>query len=264
MDNRYNPTPNNLDPDLESDRHLTNVANVETVAPEPVAYEEGYIHGRASERSLESQYQETRGRDNAARGLWLGIALTTLVGLAVGALFYLNQRDESPAPASPVVVPVPNNPQQPNRETTIIERTTETTQPTAPINQEPPAAPAQSQPDIRIIVPRAEPQQVPAPPQNTTPQTAPSPVQQQPLADPNLTQPNTAPQPSPALPQNPTNTDTSPTTQPNTSDRVLPTQPYNQTPTQTSPATQPNTTDQTSVEGQIPNQTQPADAGVER
>ncbi|MEW6495254.1 MAG: hypothetical protein AB1589_22465 [Cyanobacteriota bacterium] len=264
MDNRHNHTPNHLNTDLDSDRHLTNVANVETVAPEPVAYEEGYIHGRASERSLEDQHQQVRGKNNAARGLLLGIALTSLVGLTVGALFYFTQREESPTPASPVLVPVPSSPQEPNRETTIIERTTERVPETAPINQEPPTTSQESQPDIRVIVPRTEQQQAPAP-QNITPQTAPSPVQQQPLvADPSAIQPNTAPQPSPASPQNPTNTDTSTTTQPNTSDRTLPSQPQNQTPTGTAPTTQSNTTDQTSSDGQIQDQTQPADVRADQ
>ena len=263
MDNRHNHTPNHLNTDLDSDRHLTNVANVETVAPEPVAYEEGYVHGRASERSLESERQEVRGTNNAARGLILGVALTSLVGLTVGTLFYLNQREESPTPASPVLVPVPRNPQQPNRETTVIERTTER----VPVTQEAPTTSQESQesqPDIRVIVPRAEQQQAPAP-QNTTPQTAPSPVQQQPfVADPSDIQPNTAPPSSPASPQNPTNTDTSTTTQPNTSDRTSPTQTQNQTSTGTSSSTQPTTTDQNASDEQIQEQNQPADTSGER
>lgn len=256
MDNRHNHTPNSLNTDLDSDRHLTNVANVETVAPEPVAYEEGYIHGRASERSLENQRQEVRGTNNAARGLLLGVILTSLVGLTVGALFYFNQREESQTPASPVLVPVPRNSQQPDRETTIIERTTER----VPINQEAPTTSQESQPDIRIIVPRTEQQQAPAP-QNTTPQTAPSPVQQQPfVTEPSAIPPNTAPQSSPASPQNQTNTDTSTTPQPNRSDRTSRTQTQNQTSTETSPST----TEQNSTDEPIQDQAQPADAAVER
>ena len=240
MNNQHNHTPKNSNTNLQNGRHLN--TPVETVNPDAVSYEEGYVHGRASERSLENQEQEVRSEHSAARGLLLGMALTSLVGLTVGTIFYLNQREESPTP-TPVLVPARPAPQQPNRETTIIERTTEKIQPPAPINQEPPTAPQQSQPDIRIIVPNSGQQSAPAP-QDTTPQTAPTQSQSQPLSpNPPLSQPNTS-------------RGTSPTTPPDTTNQDSPAPSQQQIPTVTTPTEQPDTTNEASSEP-TPNQTQP-------
>jgi hypothetical protein len=240
MNNQHNHTPKNSNTNIQNGRHLN--TPVETVNPDAVSYEEGYVHGRASERSLENQEQEVRSEHSAARGLLLGMALTSLVGLTVGAIFYLNQREESPTP-TPVLVPARPAPQQPNRETTIIERTTEKIQPPAPINQEPSTAPQQSQPDIRIIVPNSGQQSAPAP-QDTTPQTAPTQSQSQPLSpNPPLSQPNTS-------------RGTSPTTPPDTTNQDSPTPSQKQIPTVTTPTEQPDTTNESSSEP-TPNQTQP-------
>jgi hypothetical protein len=240
MNNQHNHTPKNSNTNIQNGRHLN--TPVETVNPDAVSYEEGYVHGRASERSLENQEQEVRSEHSAARGLLLGMALTSLVGLTVGAIFYLNQREESPTP-TPVLVPARPAPQQPNRETTIIERTTEKIQPPAPINQEPSTAPQQSQPDIRIIVPNSGQPSAPAP-QDTTPQTAPTQFQSQPLSpNPPLSQPNTS-------------RGTSPTTPPDTTNQDSPTPSQKQIPTVTTPTEQPDTTNESSSEP-TPNQTQP-------
>jgi hypothetical protein len=240
MNNQHNHTPKNSNTNIQNGRHLN--TPVETVNPDAVSYEEGYVHGRASERSLENQEQEVRSEHSAARGLLLGMALTSLVGLTVGAIFYLNQREESPTP-TPVLVPARPAPQQPNRETTIIERTTEKIQPPAPINEEPSTAPQQSQPDIRIIVPNSGQQSAPAP-QDTTPQTAPTQSQSQPLSpNPPLSQPNTS-------------RGTSPTTPPDTTNQDSPAPSQKQIPTVRTPTEQPDTTNESSSEP-TPNQTQP-------
>ncbi|MBD2128646.1 hypothetical protein NDI39_28700 [Microcoleus sp. ZQ-A2] len=240
MNNQHNHTPKNSNTNIQNGRHLN--TPVETVNPDAVSYEEGYVHGRVSERSLENQEQEVRSEHSAARGLLLGMALTSLVGLTVGAIFYLNQREESPTP-TPVLVPARPAPQQPNRETTIIERTTEKIQPPAPINQEPSTAPQQSQPDIRIIVPNSGQPSAPAP-QDTTPQTAPRQSQSQPLSpNPPLSQPNTS-------------RGTSPTTPPDTTNQDSPAPSQKQIPTVTTPTEQPDTTNESSSEP-TPNQTQP-------
>ena len=242
MNNQHNHTPKDSNTNIQNGRHLN--TPVETVNPDAVSYEEGYVHGRASERSLENQEQEVRREHSAARGLLLGMALTSLVGLVVGAIFYLNQREHSPTP-TPVLVPARPAPQQPNRETTIIERTTEKIQPSAPINQEPPAnpAPQQSQPDIRIIVPNFGQQSAPSP-QNTTPQTTPTQSQSQPLSpNPPSSQPNTS-------------RSTPTTTQPNTTNQASPAPSQNQIPTVTTPMEPTDTTNQ-SVSEPTPNQTKP-------
>lgn len=239
MNNQHNQTPKNSSTHLQNGRNLN--TPLETVNPDAVSYEEGYVHGRASERSLKHQEQQVRSEHSASRGLLLGMALTSLVGLVVGGIFYLNQREESPTP-TPVLVPARPTPQQPNRETTIIERTTERIQPPSPINQEPPTTPPQSQPDIRIIVPNSGQQSAPSP-QNTTPQTAPAQSQSQPVSpNPPLSQPNTS-------------RGTSTTTQPNTTNQDSSAPSQKQIPTVTTPTEQPDTTNQTLSEP-TQNQTQ--------
>ncbi len=245
MDTRHNHTPNTSKSQFQSSTHLQNEHNLntprKTVAPEPVAYEEGYVHGRAAERSLDNQLEQDRSENSAARGLVLGIALASLVGLTAGALFYLNQRDESPTPGGVVA---PASPQQPNRETTIIERRTENTQTTTPINQAPPTT--SQPPDIRVIIPTPVQPQAPAP-QNTTPQRQPS------VEQPSIRQSNPSSETAPSSSQNQTSTGTSTTTEPSTTNPSSRTQSQNQTrsdradtsDTSTSTTTQPNASNRT-------------------
>jgi hypothetical protein len=236
MDNHNPHTTNNPNTYIQNGRNLN--TPVETVNSDSVSYEDGYVHGRATERSFERQYQQDNAERTATRGLLLGFTLTALVGLVAGTLFYLNQRQES---TIPVVVPVPSNTQQPNRETTIIERTTETTQESAPTRQEPPEAPRTNQPDIRIIVPNSGQQQAPAS-QNRTPEAAP-------------TQPNTQPPNNELVPNLPAVQPNSSTTeQPSTRNQASPTQPNTQIPTATTTES-PDTTNPTSSEPEQ-NQTQ--------
>ncbi|HEY9834810.1 MAG TPA: hypothetical protein V6D26_29930 [Stenomitos sp.] len=240
MNNQHNHTPNQSSTHLQNGRNLN--THVETVNSDAVSYEEGYVHGRASERSLENQEQQVRREHSATRGLLLGMALTSLVGLVIGVIFYLNQREESSTP-TPVLVPARPAPQQPNRETTIIERTTEKIQPSTPISPEPRTTPQQSQPNIRIIVPNSGQQSAPSP-QNTTPPIAPTQSQSQP------TSPNTS-------------RGTSTTTPPNTTNPDSPTSSQQQIPTVTTPTEQPDTTNQTSSES-TQNQTQPDSSNSEQ
>lgn len=281
MDTRQNHTTNHPQPPLENERNLD--SHVKTVAPSSTSYPEGYIHGRASERSLENQHKEVRSEKIAARGLLLGIALTSLVGLTIGALFLLNQRDET-VPQTPLVVPSPHASQTPARETTVIERTTETTQDLAPTTQEPPAVSQDVQPDIRITIPSPRQQQAPAQPntraetapapsqnqtaptnssaveQNATPQTSPAPLQNQIINGTGSTaQPNTNGSASSARPQNQTSPGTSTRIQPDTTNSTLPGQTQNQSDTNTPPTNQTNTTDSDLPE-QTQNETQPANS----
>lgn len=247
MNNQHNHTPNQSSTHLQNGRNLN--THVETVNPDAVSYEEGYVHGRASERSLENQEQQVRREHSATRGLLLGMALTSLVGLVVGAIFYLNHREESSTP-TPVLVPARPAPQQPNRETTIIERTTEKIQPSTPISPESRTTPQQSQPNIRIIVPNSGQQSAPSP-QNTTPPIAPTQSQSQTTSpNPPLSQPNTS-------------RGTSTTTQPNTTNPDSSTSSQKQIPTVTTPTEQPDTNNQTSSES-TQNQTQPDSSNSEQ
>jgi hypothetical protein len=229
MDNQHNHTAQNSSTHLQNGRNLN--THVETVNPESVSYEDGYVHGRAAERSVENEHQEVRAENSAARGLILGFLLTSLVGLVVGAIFYFNQTKESP---TPVLVPVPSTPQQQNKETKIIERTTERTQSAPATNQQPATGSQQRQPDIKIIVP----------PQNTSSPTTPTPTQNQPLiTNPRSIQPNSSTSPST-------------TTEPNTTNQSSQTPSRTEIPSATTKTESSDTTNETST-GQSQNQTPP-------
>lgn len=268
MDTRQNRTTNHSQPPVEPERNLD--SHVETVAPSPTDYQEGYVHGRASKRSVEHQRQEVSPEKSATRGLLLGIALTSLVGLTVAASFFVNQRNEDEIPPqTPVAVPSPRASQSPVDQTTVIERTTETTEDVAPTTQSPTTAPQNVQPNIQITIPSPRTQQAPTQ-QNPSPRTQQTPTQQNPRAGTEPTssqnqtsstnssgiQRNATPQTSPAPLQNQIINGDGSTTQPNTNntnDSVTSTPPQNQTSPGTSTRIQPNTTNST-LPGQTQNQ----------
>ncbi len=103
------------------------------------AYHDGYLHGSVSQHNRDVVNQDVRDNDNAARGLLLGILLTSLVGLTAGGLYYLNQRNNQPVPASvPVrVQTTPTTSPSPapttRTDTTIIEREVPVSSPEATI-----------------------------------------------------------------------------------------------------------------------------------
>ncbi|MBW4688438.1 MAG: hypothetical protein KME40_25950 [Komarekiella atlantica HA4396-MV6] len=145
----------------------TNVKKTEeTINNVPVgsnsnSYRNGYVDAQEN--------LAARDNSNAASGLLVGLLLASLVGLVGGVLFFLNQRNDTPAPVtSPIVVPQrPEAKQPPEKETTIIEKTRDVLVPVpqqqAPAPQ-PPAAPPQQ--DINISIPNPAPtpvNQQPAP-----------------------------------------------------------------------------------------------------
>lgn len=236
MSNSSNRPPHNLKATTKIGSQENINSHVEAVSP--TSYQEGYIHGRASERSLENERQEIRDENTASRALLIGIGLTSLIGLTAGTLFFLNQNQQPESPA-PIVVPQRNAPPSPTKETTIIERTTEIQQP-PPVEQDRQT----SQPNIQITVPTSEQK-----PTSTQPNTKPSALPEQSKnqsipTNPTATQRNTAPQstevPSPTnpsstinptssgQPENQSSTGTTTTTQPNTTNQSLPTQTQNQ------------------------------------
>lgn len=247
MNNPQNRTPPNPSPPLESDGNLN--TKIQTDVPTPASFKEGYLHGRVSERSIANHRQEIRDETTTNRAVIIGIALTSLAGLVIGCLWFLNQKQEVP---TPVLVPSPITTQQPSRETRIIERSTENTQELAPINQQSPTTSQEIQPTIRVPAPSTGQQQTSIQ-QNTIPSaTGTQPRNQAAPTNPNTSQPNTTRQIVPAPSQSPTGNSTSPRTQPNTTNnQSLPTQIQNQAPTGTSTIVQPNTTNQS-----LPNQTQ--------
>ncbi len=62
------------------------------------SYPEGYVHGQVIEQHYQEDVLAERDNNNAARGLLLGILLTSLVALTVGAIWLLNQRATSHPP----------------------------------------------------------------------------------------------------------------------------------------------------------------------
>ncbi len=88
------------------------VANGVPIPPEGTPYRQGYKQGRLSGRHVQEEYIRARENDSAARGLLLGIVVTSILGLLLGFLFYIT-RDTAPTPQS-VVAPIPptTEPQQ--------------------------------------------------------------------------------------------------------------------------------------------------------
>jgi hypothetical protein len=125
------------------------------------SYQNGYVQGRVAERRAYEENLRNRGNNNASGGLLLGILLTSLLGLTVGALFFVNQQSQAPV----VPVPVPAEPEAPNTETSnteirerVIERTRELVpvpQPQDSAPQQPVAEPAPAAPTSSTAQPEA-------------------------------------------------------------------------------------------------------------
>ncbi|MBD2439879.1 hypothetical protein [Nostoc sp. FACHB-110] len=142
----------------------TNVTRTsESVNNNVSSYRNGYANGREIERNYQQANLAARDNENASRGLLLGILLTALAGLIVGAFWYFNQPRETvieqtqptftPSPSSDLSTPTfTPQPQQ----TTIIERTREVPvvvpQQSAPSVTVPP-----SSPQINVTVPPQQP-----------------------------------------------------------------------------------------------------------
>lgn len=126
-------------------------------------YTDGYVHGRVSERNHQENVLAERDNNNAARGLIIGILLTSITALTVGAIWLFNQNNQAPTQViSPVIVPPDSKPspqpQQPSQKETIIERTRDVL---VPVPQPQAPSPASKQ-DIKITVPNSTPQQAAA------------------------------------------------------------------------------------------------------
>jgi hypothetical protein len=142
------------------------------------SYQNGYVQGRVAERRTYEENLRVRDDNSASRGLLLGILLTSLLGLTVGALYFANQQSQTPV----VPVPVPAEPQADTEtdtetnNTEVRERIIERTREIVPVPQ--PQAPAPQQP-------AAEPAPVEAPASTDTTQ----PEAVQPAEQPEVTQP---------------------------------------------------------------------------
>jgi hypothetical protein len=147
-----NPNPNNQQVPPDQKPRLNTTGNVDS--DKATSYSDGYVHGRIIERRLDNEDIVIRDNDNAARGLLIGITLTALVALVVGAFFFFNQRKPVAVPVA-LPVPSPSAAQTPKpQQTTIIqrERTIEQVPIFVPVPQPRTTAP-QPAPTVNINVP---------------------------------------------------------------------------------------------------------------
>lgn len=130
---RYNreiyPNHDDTSGDSRVPRHTTqvtdNINQRERPLPSNMAYRDGFIQGRLSENRINSQRQWERDNDNAGRGLLIGILLTSLLGLTIGTVFMLNQRNNEANNRVPTLVVPRTNPapaQSPQVRERVIER----------------------------------------------------------------------------------------------------------------------------------------------
>lgn len=152
---------------------------------DPTAYRDGYVSGQVTERELREENQIVRDNDNAARGLLIGVIATSILGLILGTLFFLNQR-EDPAPVAPIIVPnrstapaaSPSPSPTTRTETQIIERERLVPVPQAPAPQSP--APAPTVNVAPAPAPTVNVAPAPAPDVNVTVPSNPAPTSTQP------------------------------------------------------------------------------------
>ncbi|MBW4574997.1 MAG: hypothetical protein KME08_06900 [Aphanothece sp. CMT-3BRIN-NPC111] len=178
MANLQDRNPHNLDGDSNDPDYIHTNGNVDP--RRAASYRDGYVHGRVSERHLEEESLRVRDNNNAARGLLIGIALTSLLGLGVLAwyLFFNRPVEES----TPVIVPVPSASPSPavsqeQNRTTVIERQGASVPQIIPVPQQAAPAPQQGAPKVNITIPNSTQQPAPArqdtnvnvaPPQSST------------------------------------------------------------------------------------------------
>lgn len=123
------------------------------VTPSEASYRDGYVEGQAVERSqaVGDQYarEEVHESNGVASGMVIGLAFAAVVGLVGGGLYFATRGEPDTVP---VAAPAPASP-QPQRNTTIIERTIERTKE---------AAPSVQAPDVKINVQQPAPAVAPA------------------------------------------------------------------------------------------------------
>ena len=184
--------------DTNGNTHINVTRTTETVNNSKVepqdSYQNGYFHGQVTERSHQEEGLIARDNDNAARGLLLGIILTSLAALTAGAVWFYNHNQESTPVTQPVVVPVPKDNPDPKpaatnnqapKQTTIIEKIKE--------------VPVEKIKEVPVIVP--QPQAPSSTPQQNVNVTVPSPAREQ-----SETQPATPVETNPTQPESQNNT----------------------------------------------------------
>lgn len=102
-----------------------------------MAYRDGYLHGRDLEHSVQEENRVVRDNNTAASGLLLGITIASLAGLLGGALYFVtHQNQPTTTPVRTAPAPTISQPQPTQKQTTVIERTVNTTKEVIPVPQQ--------------------------------------------------------------------------------------------------------------------------------
>ncbi len=133
-------------------------------------YVDGNIDGNTSNRRVQKEVQTVRDQNNTAGGLIIGFFIAAVLGFSGLVYFFWGRQ---PATTKVIVLPTPAASQQPEKQTTIIEKTN--TIERVPVIV---PAPQQSAPNInlKVNVPQSQTPNNPPPtvtPQNTTINIAP-------------------------------------------------------------------------------------------
>ena len=198
----------------------------QNINPRPVnpseSYRDGYVEGQEENRLHQERYdrareQQIREENSGTNGVLLGVALTALVALIFGTIFFLTQRNETPTQTE-INIPeeTESSQEEPPQETetNVIERTVEKTQEIVPVPQESSQPEAAPPPNVEINVPASEPEpaaeQTPPATNEQQPQEDPAAEPPEPQETPATTddmneEPMSETPPEPATPQNPEN-----------------------------------------------------------
>jgi cell division protein FtsN len=138
-------TPNN-----SNQTDFENSINARPINESEQSYRDGYYQGRAIENRLQTETRTSQS-NGTSTGLFLGFLLAILAGLGVAAFFIFNNSNApvlSPNDSTSTEIEEPNNPE---RETTIIERTIEKTQEVIPVPQAQPNNPTPAQSESQPV-----------------------------------------------------------------------------------------------------------------
>jgi len=138
--------------------------NTRNVKPTEIAYRNGYVRGQVNSTEQQKyidqarqENQSDRESNSAASGLITGIILTAIIGFGIAIFFFVHQTQKTPVTSSTPKV---------EKETKVIEKTTErvreiapASQPNVEINLPSPAQPSYVvQPSPYVVRPSPTPQ----------------------------------------------------------------------------------------------------------
>ncbi|MTJ53037.1 hypothetical protein FJR38_10455 [Anabaena sp. UHCC 0253] len=147
MNNPKNPNSHNSEDNLNQEKKQS--------------YGDGYVDGNTSKRRVQNEVQTIRDQNNTAGGLILGFFIAAVLGFSGLVYFFWGRQ---PATTKVIVLPTPAVSQQPEKQTTIIEKTN--TIERVPVIV---PAPQQSAPNVNVKIDVPRPQTPNNPPPAVTP-----------------------------------------------------------------------------------------------